>query len=50
MGVMEHTITKGEEEAYQSEIQYRNAQNEFRKFIKMQKHGANLNLYPPFWA
>ena len=34
MGVMEHIITKGEEGAYQSEIQYRNAQNEFRKFIK----------------
>ena len=34
MGVMEHIITEGEEEAYQSEIQYRNAQNEFRKFIK----------------
>ena len=34
MGVMEHIITEGEEEAYQSEIQYRNSQNEFRKFIK----------------
>ena len=34
MEVMEHIITEGEEEAYQSEIQYRNAQNEFRKFIK----------------
>ena len=34
MGVMEHIITEGEEEAYQSEIQYRNAQNEFRKFIQ----------------
>ena len=34
MGVMEHIITEGEEEAYQSEIQYRNAQNKFRKFIK----------------
>ena len=31
---MEHIITEGEEEAYQSEIQYRNAQNEFRNFIK----------------
>ena len=31
---MEHIITKGKEEAYQSEIQYRNAQNDFRKFIK----------------
>ena len=30
MGVMEHIITEGEEEAYQSEIQYRNAQSEFR--------------------
>ena len=34
MGVMEHMITEGEKEAYQSKIQYRNAQNEFRKFIK----------------
>ena len=34
MGVMEHIITEGQEEAYQSEIQYRNAQNEFWKFIK----------------
>ena len=30
MGVMEHIITEGEEEAYQSEIQYQNAQSEFR--------------------
>ena len=30
MGVMKHIITEGEEEAYQSEIQYRNAQSEFR--------------------
>ena len=34
MGVMEHIITEGEEEAYQSEIQYRNTQNEFKRFIK----------------
>ena len=34
MGVIEHIITEGEEEAYQSEIQYRNAQNKFRKFIQ----------------
>ena len=34
MGVMEHIITKGEEEAYQSEIQYQNAQSEFRRFMK----------------
>ena len=31
---MEHIITEGEEEAYQSEIQYRNAQSEFKRFIK----------------
>ena len=30
MGVMEHIITEGEEEAYQSEMQYRNAQRELR--------------------
>ena len=34
MGVMEHIITKGEEEAYQSEIQYQNTQSEFKRFIK----------------
>ena len=34
MGVMEHIITEGEEEAYQSEIQYLNVQSEFRRFIK----------------
>ena len=34
MGVMEHMITEGQEEAYQSEIQYRNAQNEFKRFLK----------------
>ena len=30
IGVMEHIITEGEEEAYQSEIQYRNGQSEFK--------------------
>ena len=34
MGVMEYIITEGEEEAYQSEIQYRNVQSEFKRFIK----------------
>ena len=34
MGVMEHIITEGEEEAYQSKIQYQNAQSEFKRFIK----------------
>ena len=34
MGVMEHIITEGEEETYQSEIQYRNVQSEFKRFIK----------------
>ena len=37
MGVMEHIITEGEEEAYQSEIQYRNAQSEFKRFLKSAK-------------
>ena len=32
--VMEHIITEGEEEAYQSKIQYRNAQSKFKRFIK----------------
>ena len=30
MGVMDHIITEGEEEAYQNKIQYRNAQSEFK--------------------
>ena len=30
IGVMEHIITEGEEETYQSEIQYRNTQSEFK--------------------
>ena len=34
MGVMEHIITEGQEEAYQSKIQYRNAQSEFRRFMR----------------
>ena len=34
MGVMDHIITEGEEEAYQSEIQYQNAQSEFKRFLK----------------
>ena len=34
MGVMEHIITEGEEEAYQSEIQYRNTKSEFKRFLK----------------
>ena len=34
MGVMEHIITEGEEETYQSEILYQNAQSEFKRFIK----------------
>ena len=34
IGVMEHIITEGVEEAYQSEIQYRNAQSEFKRFLK----------------
>ena len=42
---MEHIITEGEEEAYQSEIQYRNAQSEFKRFIKS-ADGENLNVSP----
>ena len=49
MGVMEHIITEGEEEAYQSEIQYRNSQSEFKSdLLKAQKDGENWNLCPPF--
>ena len=34
MGVMEHIIMEGEEEACQSEIQYRNAQSKFKRLLK----------------
>ena len=34
MGVMEHIITEGQEQAYQSEVEYRNAQTKFKEFIK----------------
>ena len=34
MAVMDHIITEGEEEAFQSEIEYRNAQNKFSEFMK----------------
>ena len=34
MGVMEHIITDGQEQAYQSEIEFRNAQTKFKEFIK----------------
>ena len=44
MGVMEHIITEGEEEAYQSEIQYRNAQSEFKKFIKSTEGWCKLEF------
>ena len=46
MGVMDHIITEGEEEAYQSEIQYRNAQSEFKRFIKSAEGWRNWNLSP----
>ena len=32
MGVMEHIITEGQEQAYQSQIEYRNAQTKFKEF------------------
>ena len=44
MGVMECIITEGEEEAYQSEIQYRNAQSEFKRFIKSAEGWRKLEL------
>ena len=44
MGVMEHIITKGEEEAYQSEVQYRNAQSEFKRFMKSAEGWRKLEL------
>ena len=43
MGVMEHIITEGEEEAYQSEIQYRNAQVSLSDSLRVLKDGENLN-------
>ena len=44
MGVMEHIITEGEEEAYQSEIQYRNAQSKFKRFIRSAKGWRKLEF------
>ena len=44
MGVMEHIITEGEEEAYQSEIQYRNAQSEFKRFITSAEGSRKLEF------
>ena len=44
MGVMEHIITEGEEEAYQSEIQYRNAQSKFKQFIKRAEGWRKLEV------
>ena len=44
MGVMEHIITEGEEEAYQSEIQYQNVQSEFKRFIKSAEGWRKLEL------
>ena len=31
---MEHIVTEGQEQAYQSEIEFRNAQTNFKEFIK----------------
>ena len=44
MGVMEHIITEGEKEAYQSEIQYQNAQSEFKRFIKSTEEWRKLEF------
>ena len=45
MGVMEHIITEGEEEAYQSEI--RNAQSEFKHFIRSAETSVKAFTLPP---
>ena len=44
MGVMEHIITDGEEEAYQSEIQYRKTQSKFKRFIKSAEGWRKLDF------
>ena len=44
MGVMDHIITEGEEEAYQSEIQYRNAQSEFKRFLMSAEGWRNFEF------
>ena len=44
MGVMDQIITEGEEEAYQSEIQYQNTQSEFKRFIKSAKGWRKLEF------
>ena len=46
--VMQHIIMEGQEEAFQSEIEYLNAQNKLLEFMNMQRPGKSLNLYHPF--
>ena len=44
VSVMEHIITEGEEEAFQSETEYRNAQNRFTEFMKYAKNWQKLEF------
>ena len=44
VSVMEHIITEGEEEAFQSETGYRNAQNEFLKFMRYAENWLKLEF------
>ena len=50
MGVMEHIITEGEEEAYQSKFSTTMHKANLRDFLKVQKDGENWNLCPPSWG
>ena len=42
--MIEHIITEGEEEAFQSETEYRNAQNNFLKFMKYAENWQKLEF------
>ena len=44
VSVMKHIITEGEEEAFQNETEYQNAQNKFLEFMKYTENWQNLEF------
>ena len=46
MGVMDHIITEGEEEAYQSKFSTEMPKASLNDFLRVPKDGENLNLSP----
>ena len=44
VSVMEHIITEGEEEAFQSKTEYQNAQNKFLEFMKYAENWQKLEF------